>query len=116
MHGFLGQLPPQRGELVAQVGRDHEVPVPRQLPRGALGGPTDRLGVLVLQGLHGGLAGEDVHHHQAVPGRIWRPGTDLITTCFSRWVVARNVALVSMGDPSANVSLREGSPKSYRLV
>ena len=25
-----------------------------------------RLGVLVLQSFHGGLPGEDVHHHQAV--------------------------------------------------
>ena len=66
--GFLGQLPVQRGELVAQVCRDHEVPVvPRQLPRGALGGPAHRLGVLVLQRFHGGLPGEDVHHHQAAP-------------------------------------------------
>ena len=66
VHGF-GQLPVQRGELVAQVCRDHKVPVvPRQLPRGALGGPAHRLGVLVLQGIHGGLPGEDVHHHQAV--------------------------------------------------
>ena len=47
-HGFRRQLPVQRGELVAQV-RDHEVPVvPRQLPRGALGGAARRLGVLVL--------------------------------------------------------------------
>ena len=66
-HGFRRQLPVQRGELVAQVCRDHEVPVvPRQLPRGALGGPAHRLGVLVLQRFHGGLPGEDVHHHQAV--------------------------------------------------
>ena len=64
--GF-GQLPAQRGELVAQVGRDHEVlVVPRQLLRGTLGGPADRLGVLVLQRFHGGLPGEDVHHHQVV--------------------------------------------------
>ena len=67
VHGFRGQLPVQRGELVAQVCRDHEVPVvPRQLPRGALGGPAHRLGVLVLQRFHGGLPGEDVHHHQAI--------------------------------------------------
>ena len=67
MHGLRGQLPVQRGELVAQVCRDHEVPVvPRQLPRGALGGAAHRLGVLVLQRFHGGLPGEDVHHHQAV--------------------------------------------------
>ena len=67
VHGIFGQLPVQRGELVAQVRRDHEVPVvPRQLPRGALGGPAHRLGVLVLQRFHGGLPGEDVHHHQAV--------------------------------------------------
>ena len=67
VHGFSGQLPVQRGELVAQVCRDHEVPVvPRQLPRGALGGPAHRLGVLVLQRFHGGLPGEDVHHHQAI--------------------------------------------------
>ena len=66
VHG-LGQLPVQRGELVAQVCRDHKVPVvPRQLPRGALGGPAHRLGVLVLQRFHGGLPGEGVHHHQAV--------------------------------------------------
>ena len=66
VHGF-GQLPVQRGELVAQVCRDHKVPVvPRQLPCGALGGPAHRLGVLVLQRFHGGLPGEDVHHHQAV--------------------------------------------------
>ena len=66
VHGFR-QLPVQRGELVAQVRRDHEVPVvPRQLPRGALGGAAHRLGVLVLQKFHGGLPGEDVHHHQAV--------------------------------------------------
>ena len=66
VHGF-GQLPVQRGELVAQVCRDHEVPVvPRQLPRGALGGAAHRLGVLVLRRFHGGLPGEDVHHHQAV--------------------------------------------------
>ena len=40
-HGFRGQLPVQHGELVAQVGRDHKVlVVPRQLPRGALGGPA----------------------------------------------------------------------------
>ena len=50
VHGFLGQLPVQRGELVAQVCRDRKVlVVPRQLLRGALGGPADRLGVLVLQ-------------------------------------------------------------------
>ena len=49
-HGFRRQLPVQRGELVAQVCRHHEVPVvPRQLPRGALGGAAHRLGVLVLQ-------------------------------------------------------------------
>ena len=49
VHGLRGQLPVQRGELVAQVRRDHEVPVvPRQLPRGALGGAAHRLGVLVL--------------------------------------------------------------------
>ena len=67
VHGFLGQLPVQRGELVAQVCRDHEVlVVPRQLLCGALGGAAHRLGVLVLQGLHDGLPGEDVHHHQAV--------------------------------------------------
>ena len=49
VHGF-GQLPVQRGKLVAQVRRDHEVPVvPRQLPRGALGGAAHRLGVLVLR-------------------------------------------------------------------
>ena len=67
VHGIFGQLPVQRGELVAQVRRDHEVPVvPRQLPRGALGGAAHRLGVLVLQRFHGGLPGEDVHHHQAV--------------------------------------------------
>ena len=66
VHG-LGQLPVQRGELVAQVCRDHEVPVvPRQLLCGALGGAAHRLGVLVLQRFHGGLPGEDVHHHQAV--------------------------------------------------
>ena len=66
VHGF-GQFPVQRGKLVAQVCRDHKVPVvPRQLPRGALGGPAHRLGVLVLQRFHGGLPGEDVHHHQAV--------------------------------------------------
>ena len=36
-----------------QVCRDHEVPVvPCQLPHGALGGPADRLGVLVLQRFH----------------------------------------------------------------
>ena len=59
--------PVQRGELVAQVRRDHKVPVvPRQLPRSALGGAAHRLGVLVLQRFHGGLPGEDVHHHQAV--------------------------------------------------
>ena len=53
----------QRGELVAQVRRDHEVPVvPRQLLCGTLGGAAHRLGVLVLQRFHG----EDVHHHQAV--------------------------------------------------
>ena len=40
--------------------------VPRQLLRGTLGGPADRLGVLVLQRFHGSLPGEDVHHHQAV--------------------------------------------------
>ena len=28
--------------------------------------PVSRLGVLVLQRFHGGLPGEDVHHHQAV--------------------------------------------------
>ena len=67
VHGFRGQLPVQRGELVAQVCRDHEVPVvPRQLLCGALGGPAHRLGVLVLQRFHGGLPGEDVHHHQAI--------------------------------------------------
>ena len=67
VHGIFGQLPVQRGKLVAQVRRDHEVPVvPRQLPRGALGGAAHRLGVLVLQRFHGGLPGEDVHHHQAV--------------------------------------------------
>ena len=66
-HGIFGQLPVQRGELVAQVRRDHEVPVvPRQLLCGALGGAAHRLGVLVLQRFHGGLLGEDVHHHQAV--------------------------------------------------
>ena len=72
VHGLRGQLPVQRGELVAQVCRDHEVPVvPRQLPRGALGGAAHRLGVLVLQRFHGGLPGEDVHHHQAVlPPRV----------------------------------------------
>ena len=65
-HGF-GQLPVQRGKLVAQVCRDHKVlVVPRQLLCGALGGPAHRLGVLVLQRFHGGLPGEDVHHHQAV--------------------------------------------------
>ena len=63
MHGIFGQLPVQRGELVAQVRRDHEVPV---VPRRALGGAAHRLGVLVLQRFHGGLPGEDVHHHQAV--------------------------------------------------
>ena len=52
VHGFRRQLPVQRGELVC-----------RQLPRGALGGPAHRLGVLVLQRFHGGLPGEDVHHH-----------------------------------------------------
>ena len=63
VHGLRGQLPVQRGELVAQVRRDHKVPVvPRQLPRGALGGAAHRLGVLVLQRFHGGLPG-DVHHH-----------------------------------------------------
>ena len=42
VHG-LGQLPVQRGELVAQVCRDHEVPVvPRQLLCGALGGAARR--------------------------------------------------------------------------
>ena len=67
VHGLRGQLPVQRGELVAQVRRDHEVPVvPRQLLCGALGGAAHRLGVLVLQRFHGGLPGEDVHHHQAV--------------------------------------------------
>ena len=67
VHGFRRQLPVQRGELVAQVRRDHKVPVvPRQLPHGALGGPAHHLGVLVLQRFHGGLPGEDVHHHQAV--------------------------------------------------
>ena len=67
VHGLRGQLPVQRGELVAQVCRDHEVPVvPRQLLCGALGGAAHRLGVLVLQRFHGGLPGEDVHHHQAV--------------------------------------------------
>ena len=67
VHGIFGQLPVQRGELVAQVRRDHEVPVvPRQLLCGALGGAAHRLGVLVLQRFHGGLPGEDVHHHQAV--------------------------------------------------
>ena len=55
------QLPVQRGELVAQVCRDRKVPVvPRQLPRGVLGGAAHRLGVLVLQRFHGGLPGEDV--------------------------------------------------------
>ena len=54
----------QRGELVAQVRRDHEVPVvPRQLLCDALHSAAHRLGVLVLQS---GLPGEDVHHHQAV--------------------------------------------------
>ena len=48
---------PSSGELVAQVCRDHKVlVVPRQLLRGALGGP---------EGFHG-LPGEDVHHHQAI--------------------------------------------------
>ena len=66
VHGFRGQLP-VHGKLVAQVCRDHEVPVVlRQLPRGALGCPAHRLGVLVLQRFHGGLPGEDVHHHQAI--------------------------------------------------
>ena len=65
VHGLREQLPVQRGKLVAQVCRHHEVP-PRQLPRGALGGAAHRLGVLVLQRFHGGLPGEDVHHHQAV--------------------------------------------------
>ena len=42
MHG-LGH-PVQRGKLVAQVRRDHEVPVvPRQLPRGPLGLPGESI-------------------------------------------------------------------------
>ena len=53
VHG-LGQLPVQRGELVAQVRRDHKVPVvPHQLPCGTLGGAAHRLGVLVLQRFRG---------------------------------------------------------------
>ena len=45
-----------RVRCVAQVCRDNKVPVvPSQLPRGALGGPAHRLGVLVLQRFHGGL-------------------------------------------------------------
>ena len=40
----------------------------RRTRRGAstLSTATHRLGVLVLQRFHGGLPGEDVHHHQAV--------------------------------------------------
>ena len=42
VHRLIGQLPVQRGELVAQVRRDHEVlVVPRQLPGHPLGGPAD---------------------------------------------------------------------------
>ena len=61
VHGLRGQLPVQRGELVAQVCRDHKVlVVPRQLLCGALGGAAHRLGVLVLQRFHGGLPGQAV--------------------------------------------------------
>ena len=64
----LRQLPVQRGELVAQVRRDHEVPVvPRQLLCGALGGAAHRLGVLVLQRFHGGLPGEDAGRTSSSP-------------------------------------------------
>ena len=57
----FGQLPVQRGELVAQVCRDHEVPVVSSRAARLVARPTVSAFLFCS-----GLPGEDVHHHQAV--------------------------------------------------
>ena len=71
VHGLRGQLPVQRGELVAQVRHDHEVPVvPRQLLCGALGGAAqvDEVGLQPVVGPLGGRLAQ-----RARPGRLHLP-------------------------------------------
>ena len=64
VHGIFGQLPVQRGELVAQVCRDHEVPV---VPRRVLA-EVDEVGLQpVVRPLGGRLA------QRARPGRLHLP-------------------------------------------